>query len=158
MDCLIVGNKKKIITWLLEQQNEKKIYDLIEHKELRKIKQNKLLWLVLQELADKLETDKLELYKKYIREKGVFRVITIDNKSANTFMHVWQEKGIGWICEVVKKTNKTTDLLAYYGTSSYSSKQLANLLKYIIEDAKEIGIEIISVEEQIMMMDGNVDD
>ena len=77
--------------------------EIKEHKVKRSLNANSYCWVLLQKLADKLNTTKEELYRKYIKEKGIFRTITIDNQAVSTFIHLWQEKGIGWICEVLNE-------------------------------------------------------
>lgn len=125
------------------------IEELLNPKKTKKrsINANSYCWVLLQELADVLNTDKETLYKKYIREKGIFRTITIDNNAVNTFIYIWTKQGLGWVCDILNKGNTTTDLMAYYGSSSYNTKQMAKFIDYIVEDAKEQGIETLTPEE-----------
>lgn len=142
----MVGSSKEIINYLLEQDKDK-IFEIKEHKSKRSLNANSYCWVLLQKLADKLNTTKEELYKKYIKEKGIFRTITIDNQAVSTFIHLWQEKGLGWVCDVSKESETTTDLLAYYGTSSYNTKQMAHFIDYVVEEAKEQDIETLTPQE-----------
>lgn len=142
----MVGNGETIIRWLYHQDQEK-IFEIKEKKKKRSLNANSYCWVLLQKLADKLNTTKEEIYRKYIKEKGIFRTITIDNQAANTFIHLWEDKGLGWICEILNKNEKTTDLIAYYGTSSYNTKQMANFIDYVVEEAKIQDIETLTPQE-----------
>ena len=90
---------------------------------------------------------KEELYRKYIKEKGIFRTITIDNQAVNTFIHLWEDRGIGWICEVLNEDDKATELIAYYGTSSYNTSQMAHFVDYVVEECKLQNIEVLTPQE-----------
>ncbi|MBR4672055.1 MAG: hypothetical protein IKO78_02495 [Bacilli bacterium] len=142
----MIGTRKEIIDYLLTQSDDVK-FELKEHKEKRSLNANSYCWVLLQKLADVLHTTKIDLYKKYIREKGIFRTITIDNSAVDTFIHLWEEKGIGWICEVSNKGNTSTDLIAYYGTSSYNRKQMAHYIDFVVDACKEQGIETMTPQE-----------
>ena len=142
----MVGKPIEIIQFLYNQDKDK-VFEIKEHKEKRSLNANSYCWVLLQKLADKLGTTKIELYKKYIREKGIFRTITIDNRAVDTFIHLWEEKGIGWICEVSNKGNTSTDLIAYYGTSSYNTKQMAHYIDFVVDACKEQGIETLTPQE-----------
>lgn len=142
----MTGNPLQIIQWLYIQDKDK-TFEIKEHKQKRSLNANSYCWVLLQKLADKLNTTKEELYRKYIKEKGIFRTITIDNQAVSTFIHLWEEKGLGWICEVLKEGETTTDLIAYYGTSSYNTSQMAHYVDYVVEECKLQQIETITPQE-----------
>ena len=124
---------------------------LEKHVEHRKLRANNYAWVLIQQLADKLGATKEEVYREYIKNKGVFRTVTIANKAVKTFTHLWSEKGLGWICEPINEGETMTDLICYYGTSSYNTKQMANFIDYIVAEAKEQGIETLTPEEIIKL-------
>lgn len=142
----MVGNSQEISQWLWVQDREQ-LFEIKEYKKKRSLNANSYCWVLLQKLADKLNTTKEELYRKYIKEKGIFRAITIDNQAVSTFIHLWEEKGLGWICEVLNKGETSTELIAYYGTSSYNTSQMAHYVDYIVEECKLQGIETMTPEE-----------
>lgn len=142
----MIGTGQEISQWLWNR-NREQLFEIKEYKKKRSLNANSYCWVLLQKLADKLNTTKEELYRKYIKEKGIFRTITIDNQAVSTFIHLWEEKGLGWICEVLNKGDTTTDLIAYYGTSSYNTSQMAHYVDYIVEECKLQGIETMTQEE-----------
>lgn len=145
----MIGNSKEITAWLFNQENydQNKKFKIEEYHEKRSLNANSYCWVLLQKLADVLKTDKISLYRKYIQEKGIFRAITLDNKAVDTFIKLWNDKGLGWLVEVVNEGNTFTDINAYYGSSSYNTKQMANFIDYIVEECKLQGIETIPPEE-----------
>lgn len=119
-----------------------------EYKEPRGNQSNSYMWVILQEMADLTNTSKEELYKKYVREKGLFRIIQVNNSAVNTMRKIWHERGLGWLSEIYKKEEDNTELILYYGTSSYDTKQMSSFIDYIVQDAKELGIDTTTLEEQ----------
>ena len=63
-------------------------------------------------------------------------------------MKIWTEKGLGWICETSESKNDDfIDVIAYYGTSSYNTKQMANFIDYVVEEAKNLDIDTLTPME-----------
>lgn len=57
----MVGTQKQAITWLLEQ-DDKKLYEVKEKKSSRSLKQNKLLWELIDKIAKNQKQDDMEVY------------------------------------------------------------------------------------------------
>lgn len=142
----MIGSPKDIALWLYTQDQDKQ-FEIKEHKQKRSINANNYAWVLLHQIAEKINSTKEEVYKKYIKEIGIFRPITINNEAVSTINHSWENQGLGWFVEVVTRGNTTTDLLLYYGTSSYNTSQMAKFVDYIVEDCKELGIETMTPEE-----------
>ena len=142
----MIGTPQEITNWLFTQERDK-VFEIKEHKKKRSLNANSYCWVLLQKLADKLGTTKIDLYKKYIREKGIFRTVTISNEAKDTFIYLWEKQGIGWICEVSKEDEHTTDLIAYYGTSSYNTSQMAHYIDFVVDACKEQNIETLTPQE-----------
>lgn len=125
--------------------------EIKEYKKKRSLNANAYCWVLIQEIADNLGSTKEEVYKKFIKEKGIFRTMTVDNKALNTLIYLWQDKGLGWVVDILDRKEDSTEVILYYGTSSYNSKQMATFIDYIVESAKEIGIQVLSPEELVLL-------
>lgn len=143
----MIGKPIELIQWLYNQDKDK-LYEIKEHKQKRSLNANAYAWVLIGKISEVLGNTKEEVYRKYIKDKGIYQIITLNNKAVPTFIKIWTEKGLGWICET-SETNieGLTDVIAYYGTSSYNTKQMANFIDYIVEEAKEQGIETLSPNE-----------
>ena len=110
---------------------------------------NAYLWTLLGEQQKKLRIPKEELYRKYVRECGVYQVIPIRNDAVDRFISdVWAKKGIGWVCDTqTSKLENYTNVLAYYGTSTYTKEEMAVLLDQVVQDCLELGIPTKPKEE-----------
>lgn len=119
--------------------------EVTEHKEKRRINANNYFWVMLQKLCEKQELDTIEEYKRRIKELGIFRQFKIMTDQVKTFKKVWEDKGIAWFCEECD-TEYIGDIEfkiinAYYGSSSYDTKQMSRLIDDLVQDCKAIGIE-----------------
>ena len=152
-----IHHKPKLILELTRQDNLGD-YSKLKDEEVLNIKiekptkkrsrnANNYAWELLTQIADLIGSTKEEVYREYIRQKGIYRAVTLNNEAINTFTHLWQDKGLGWICEPLEKGDKETTLLAYYGSSSYNTKQMANFIDYVVNEAKELGIQTETPDE-----------
>lgn len=117
-------------------------------KKKRSLNANGYAWALLGELQEKLRTPKEDIYKEYVRRCGPFEVIPIRNDAVSRFIETWKGNGIGYVCDVTKsKINGYTNVLAYYGSSSYDTKEMGLLLETIVEDCIDLGIPTKRKEE-----------
>lgn len=143
----MIGKPIEIIQYLYNQDKEK-VFEIKEHKLKRSLNANAYCWVLMNKIADVIKSTKEEVYKEYIKNKGIFRVITMNKEASDTFIRVWQDKGLGWICDISEsKYEGMIDVVAYYGTSSYNTKQMANFIDYVVEEAKNLGIETLTPDE-----------
>lgn len=143
----MIGTTKELIKWLLEQ-DETKTFKIEEHREKRSLNANAYCWTLIGKIAEVVGNTKEEVYREYIRNKGIYQVVTLNSKAVKTFEKLWTEKGLGWICEMSEtKIEGLTDVTAYYGSSSYNTKQMANFIDYVVQEAKELDIETLTPAE-----------
>ena len=143
----MIGKAIELIQYLYNQDKEK-IFEIKEHKKPRSLNANAYCWVLLGKIADVIGSTKEEVYREYIKNKGIFRLVTMNCEAVDTFIKVWQERGLGWVCDRSEsKYDNMIDVVAYYGTSSYNSKQMAYFIDYIVEEAKNLDIETLPPDE-----------
>ena len=143
----MIGTPKDISQYLWQLDPNKK-YEIKEHKEKRSLTANSYCWVLIGKIAEAVGNTKEEVYREYIKNKGIFRVITLNKEATDTFIKVWQQQGLGWVCETSEtKIAGLVDIVAYYGTSSYNTKQMANFIDYVVQEAKELNIEVLPPDE-----------
>ncbi len=144
----MIGSPKEISQYLW-QLDPKKEYEIKEHKEKRSLDANGYCWVLCKKIADKLHITKEEVYRKNIKEMGKYEILPIRNEAVETFINAWTGKGIGWICESLAKSkfDGFTNLIAYYGSSVYDSKEMVLLLDSIIQEAQALDIETLTPDE-----------
>lgn len=143
----MVGTIEQIIQYLFKQDQTKK-YEVKEYKEKRSLDANAYAWVLLGKLQDKLHIPKEEIYKDLIRNIGSYEVIPIKNEAVNKFRQAWNNKGLGWITETTKsKLEGYTNVLAYYGSSIYDTKEMSRFIELIIQECEQLDIETKSRAE-----------
>jgi hypothetical protein len=60
----------------------------------------------------------------------------------------WEQNGLGWQTEAMaSKINGCTNVILYYGSSTYDTKQMSLLVDQLVCEAKELGIETLPPDE-----------
>jgi hypothetical protein len=125
-------------------------------KEKRSLEANKYMWQLLGELAAVVgNTNKDELYLKYLRAVGIFKDFTLTEDEAKTFEYVWHQMGtVGWPTERVDydQDGERVIVRAYYGTSRYNTRQMSRLIDAVVQDCQSVGIETKTPAEIADMM------
>lgn len=133
---------------LLALKSQNKHVEIKEHKNHRSLDANAYLWVLLTKLQDKLSIPKEELYKNYIQKIGSSEILPVKNEAVDKFREAWQRNGLGWITETTKsKLNGFTNVIAYYGSSSYNTAEMSRLINEVVDDCKEQNIETKSDNE-----------
>lgn len=133
---------------LLALKSQNKHVEIKEHKNYRSLDANAYLWVLLTKLQDKLSIPKEELYKNYIQKIGSSEILPVKNEAVDKFREAWQRNGLGWITETTKsKLDGFTNVIAYYGSSSYNTAEMSRLINEVVDDCKEQNIETKSDSE-----------
>lgn len=151
-------NKPKITFLINEKESLKQIEEIkdaeklkIEAKKYRKqrsLDANAYCWVLIGRLSEKLNVPNIDIYKKAIREIGVYEVIPIKTEAVDRYIEIWQGNGLGWICEQFpSKLEGYTNVKAYYGSSVYDTKEMSRLIDNIVTECKEQNIETLSQNE-----------
>lgn len=135
---------------LFDRLNEKEIeVEIKEAKKKRSKDANAYMWTLLGELSEVLNIDKITLYRQYVRNiGGNYQVVCVQNQAVNDLCRGWEHNGIGWLTDTAEsKLEGCTNVLLYFGSSTYNTKQMSRLLDLVIEDCKENGIEVLTPDE-----------
>lgn len=130
------------ITSLTEAKNGLKV-ELSKWREKRTLNANNYAWVLMDKIAQATKTTKEDIYKQIILKVGVFEILPIKDIAVKSFISRWQSKGLGWVCVVkgLSKLNGYTNVMAYYGTSTYNTEEMARFIDEIVYEAKELGIQ-----------------
>lgn len=128
-----------------------------EFRRKRSLSQNAYLWVLLDQLGQKVGLGKEEVYKSFVRDCGVFEILPIRNEAAERFISNWSKNGIGWFTEDLgeSKLKGYTKLIAYYGSSTYNTKEMTRLIDAVIRECKEQGIQTMPISDFILLQNDN---
>lgn len=121
----------------------------IEIKQVRKhrsLDANAYAWVLIDQIAQKTGIKKTEVYRNAIREiGGVSTIVCVQDKAVERLRENWQRNGLGWQTDTMPaKIDGCTRVILYYGSSAYDSKQMAQLIDSLIQDAESLGIATLT--------------
>lgn len=136
-----------------------KAYDLTvkEHRKKRSLDANAYAWVLIGKLADAMRIPPTVVYNNAIQNiGGNYEVIPIREEAVDKFKEVWTKQGLGWPCVDMgpSKIKGYRNLRAYYGSSTYDTRQMSILIDALIQDCKALDIETLSEEKLSAMMEG----
>ena len=83
------------------------------------------------------------------RPKLTLEILPIRKEAIERFLESWSRKGLGWIAKDLKnsKLEGYTNVICYYGSSVYNSKEMSVFIDEVIDRAKELGIDTRTPKE-----------
>jgi hypothetical protein len=121
-------------------------------KKKRSLDANAYLWTLLGKLGSAVTPplSKERVYQKYIKDFGVYQIVPIREDAILRWCVIWENQGLGWLCEDMgecKNTKGYHNILCYYGSSTYTTKEMSRLIDAVVEDCREMGIETLTPNE-----------
>lgn len=151
------SGKAKLLLELNERQSSMDMFDELNQCEKLKIKidkyrdrrsldANAYFFVLADKLAEKLNTTKEEIYKNAIKEiGGVSEIVCVKNEAVERLCAGWSTNGLGWQTDTFpSKIEGCTNVILYYGSSTYDKAQMSRLIDNIVQDCKAVGIETMT--------------
>ena len=105
----------------------------------RSLDANALFWSCISSLSTELRTDKWEVYLMMLKRYGQFTYVCVAPKAVEAVRRQWRECEI--IGDIEINGRQAVQLLCYYGSSTYCSKEFSCLIDGVISEMKELGLE-----------------
>lgn len=123
--------------------------EIKKHRKRRSLDANAYAWVLIGKIAEKMHIDRAEVYLNAIRAiGGTSTIVCIQDKALDVLLEGWQSRGIGWQAETMpSKVEGCTNVILYYGSSTYDTLQMSLLIDHIVQDAKALGIETLTPRE-----------
>lgn len=133
----MTGTVNEVIKWLLGQDRDK-VFEVLEYHPKRSLNANGLLWACLGEIATALRSDKWSIYLQMLKRYGKYTYICVKPHVVEAVKKQWRE------CEEIGTIDidgqQAVQLLCYFGSSTYDSKEFSVLLDGVISEMKELGL------------------
>lgn len=141
------------------RKHKDKLYDLEvkEHRKKRSLDANAYAWVLINNLAEVLRITPVEIYRQAIQNiGGNYEIIPIKEEAAKHFRQIWESKGLGWPCVDMgpSKIDGYRNLRAYYGSSTYDTRQMSMLIDNLVQDCKALGIETLTPDKLSLLVEG----
>ena len=155
---------KSIVQLVLETPNEKmdevlKLlngkFELVLQKQKKKrtLSANAYMWALCEKIAQKVNSSKEEVYKRAITRVGVSDIIAIPSKAVERQKQAWEKNGIGWVLDVLSDDGTQADVVYYYGSSTYTGSEMARLIDWIVDEAKELEIDTMTPAQRSLLVE-----
>ena len=141
------------------RKHKDRLYDLEvrEHRQKRSLDANAYCWVLINKIADAIRITPKEIYRQAIQNiGGNYEIIPIKEEAAERFRQIWESQGLGWPCVDMGKSKIQgyRNLRAYYGSSTYDTRQMSMLIDNLVQDCKALDIETLPPEKLALLMDG----
>ena len=105
--------------------------------------------LPIGKIAEKTNVPKEEVYRKAVKEiGGNYEVVCVKTEAVEALCDGWMHNGLGWQTDTMpSKIDGCTNVILYYGSSTYDTAQMSRLINNIVQDCVALGIETRSPEE-----------
>ena len=117
------------------------------HREKRSNDANAYMWVLCNKIAESMGDGmtKEEVYRDAVKHVGVFETLPVKKEAVKRFIESWEHNGTGWVCENTgrSKWEGYENILTYYGSSTYDTKEMSRLIDYVVFVAKELGVETL---------------
>lgn len=128
----------------------KYVAEIKEKRAKRSLDANAYCWVLIGKLAEDRRLKKTDVYREYIKEMSAFEIVPIKEEAVDRWVAIWEEKGLGWLCEDMgscRNTKGYKNIKCYYGSSTFNSKEMAHFIDMIVADCKALGIETATPQE-----------
>ena len=140
------------------RKHKDRLYDLEvkEHRKKRSLDANAYCWVLINKLADVMRIPPTEVYRQAIQDiSGNSEILPVRDDAVEQFKLAWSHNGIGWLCRDMGKSKLPgyRNLMVYYGSSVYNSKQMSDLIDRLVQDCKALDIETLTPDKLSLLME-----
>lgn len=123
--------------------------EIKKYRKKRSLDANSYAWTLIDKIASELGMSKIEVYRNAIKNiGGVSDIVCVMDEAVEKLRQGWEKHGLGWQTETMEsKIPGCTNVILYYGSSVYDTKQMSQLIDNLVQDAKALGIETATPEE-----------
>lgn len=141
---LSITNKAAAMQCFDELKDVEKLdIEIKKYREKRSVNANSLLWKLCNEIANVLRTDKDSVYLEMLKRYGQSSVVSVlSTVDVSGYFKYYDIFGTGYV-----NGKEFTHYKIYKGSSEYDSREMSVLLDGVIDEAKGMGIEVLSEQE-----------
>lgn len=122
-----------------------------KHRNRRSKNANALLWSCIGKIATAVRADKWDIYLTMLKRYGEFTYVCVKPNAVDMLKRQWRE------CEelgpIMVNGTPAMQMLCYYGSSTYDTRQFTALLEGVFFEMQQMGIETPSEEEMRLSLE-----
>lgn len=124
-------------------------YDLAPATKKRSLDANAFCWALICQIAAAVGVPKDTIYIDAIEAVGVYDALYIREDAFEEFARKWNTRGLGWFAQRADTKDGMILCLAYCGSSAYNTRQMAQLIDYLIDEAHVMGLDVTEDDHRI---------
>lgn len=127
-------------------KKERLTIEVKPYRERRSLDANAYFFVLADKLAEKTGVPKETIYREAVKNVGgVSEVVCVKNSAVERLCEAWRRNGLGWQVDTIpSKIEGCTNVVLYYGSSTYNTEQMSRLIDNIVQDCKAVGIETMT--------------
>lgn len=138
----MIGTSKELINYLLDADKEKK-YELREYHKKKTLSQNAYAWVLINEIANKINKSKEQVYLQMLKDYGQRTEILLKaDVEVKTYFKYYEA-----VSKIKKDDIEFIEYYLYKGSSQFDSKEMSIFIDGIVEEAKQLGIQTMTPNE-----------
>jgi hypothetical protein len=139
-----------VMGFLRTKKDKDYVITIKEHRKKRSNDANALAWEIIGNLADFLRVPPVVIYKQAIQSvPDNYEILQVRECAYRKFKENWEAQGLGWPCILLGRANTQgyVNVQAYYGSSTYDTKQFSILIDVLLQDCRSLGLEVMQDDE-----------
>lgn len=117
-----------------------------ERKPRRSRDANAYYWALVSQLAEATGVRVTDIYRGHVKDVGGnSTIVCVQEAAVDALVRGWERNGIGWLAEEIpSKLEGCRNVILYYGSSTYDTKQMARLIDLAVQDCEAAGVPTAS--------------
>lgn len=120
--------------------------DIKKYRERRSLDANAYAWVLFDKIAKVIGTDKWQVYLMELEKYGEFVDPEVTEGALRAVERLFR------YTQVLDHCDGKVAVRGYIGSSEYDSEQMAHLIDGTVRDAKDLGIDVLTPDEQAEMI------
>lgn len=138
----MLGKPLDLINWLYNQEKDK-LYEIKEYKQKRSLNANAYMWVLINEIANKLHLSKEEVYLNMLKNYGQSTIISLlSSIDYNGYFKYYEVIGSS-----VLNNKEFLHIKLFKGSSEYNTLEMSILIDGVVQECTNLGIATISNDE-----------
>ena len=138
----MIGKPLELINYLYNADKEKQ-YELREYHKRKTLSQNAYAWVLINEIANKINKSKEQVYLQMLKDYGQRTEILLKaDVKVKTYFKYYEA-----INKIKKDDIEFIEYYLYKGSSQFDSKEMSIFIDGIVEEAKQLGIQTMTPNE-----------
>ncbi len=123
--------------------------EIKKYRQKRSLDANAYAWVLIDKIAKVMRIEKKQVYQEAIRNiGGVSETVCVQAAAVDRLCSSWAAHGLGWQADVMpSKLEGCSNVVLYFGSSTYDTRQMSALIDQLVQDAKALGIETLPPNE-----------